>query len=154
MLLPGCLVELQPLCCLPCAEACWNKTQQLLLIGSEAARGTYPTLVGLGAAWKANRFTSASMEVCANATAQPLLSSEPEAEPRVWLALDKTSLWVPRDHVMAQLIFPAFSVLALGLFCCTVTHFRVQNITPLLESSVIDTTVSGVLEETPLPLCS
>lgn len=54
---------------------------------------------------------------------------------------------------MVQLIFPAFSVLALGLFCCTVTHF-IQNITSLLESSVIDTTVSGVLEETPLPLCS
>lgn len=53
VLLPGCLMELE-LCCLPRTEVCWNKTQRLLLIGSEAARGTYPTLVGFSFAWKAN----------------------------------------------------------------------------------------------------
>lgn len=43
------------------------------------------------------------MEVCENTMARSLLSSGPEAEPRVSLALDKTLLWLPasRDHVMA-----------------------------------------------------
>lgn len=38
-----------------CAELGWNETQRPLLLSSEAARGTHPTLVGLNFAWKANR---------------------------------------------------------------------------------------------------
>jgi len=69
------------------------------------------------------------MEVCENATAQSLLSSDLETEPRVSLALDKTLLWLQAswDRVMVQLIFPSSIVLALGLFCCPRTHLELET---------------------------
>lgn len=84
---------------LPRAKTSWNKTQRLLL------RGCLRHLSHAGETkfcLESKSFTSASMEVCENATAQSLLSSELEAEPSVSLALDKTSLWLqaPWDHVI------------------------------------------------------